>query len=150
MYNNKNRYSRIRTDSYFFSAGTNWNGWTNHCCTAHKKGFWWNNGKTPILKLIYSAFNDLFSAFAGKEKKFNKPVIVLINPSANLEKLGFLTEEDLSKLDEKNKVAVYFPHSYGFTGEVFVVPKSQVRSLPVNSASLMKFILSGGVSGLDD
>ena len=106
--------------------------------------------KTPLLKLIYSAFNDLFSAFAGKEKKFNKPVIVLINPSANIEKLGFLTEEDLSKINEKEKVAVYFPHSYGFTGELFVVPGNQVRSLSVNSASLMKFILSGGVSGLEE
>ena len=102
--------------------------------------------KTPILKLIYSALNDLFSAFVGKEKKFNKPVIVLVNPISNLEKLGFLTEEDLSKIDERDKVAVYFPHSYNFSGELFIVPKDQVRSLNISPAVVMKFIVSGGIS----
>lgn len=104
--------------------------------------------KTPLLKLIYSAMNDLFSAFVGKEKKFNKPVIVLVNPISNLEKLGFLTEEDLSKIDEKDKVAVYFPHSYNFSGELFIVPKEHVRIIDLNPAIVMKFIVSGGVSDI--
>ncbi|BAX81815.1 DUF502 domain-containing protein [Labilibaculum antarcticum] len=104
--------------------------------------------KAPLLKLIYSALNDLFSAFVGKEKKFNKPVLVLVNPISNLEKLGFLTAEDLSKIDEKDKVAVYFPHSYNFSGELFIVPKTQVRPLDINPAVVMKFIISGGVSDI--
>ncbi len=104
--------------------------------------------KTPLLKLIFSALNDLFSAFVGKEKKFNKPVMVLVNPISNLEKLGFLTEEDLSSLDEKEKVAVYFPHSYNFSGELFIVPKNQVRPIDINPSVVMKFIISGGVSGV--
>ncbi len=104
--------------------------------------------KAPLLKLIFSALNDLFSAFVGNEKKFNKPVIVLVNPISNLEKLGFLTEEDLSMLDEKEKVAVYFPHSYNFSGELFIVPKNQVRLIDVNPSVVMKFIISGGVSGI--
>ena len=104
--------------------------------------------KAPLLKLIYSAMNDLFSAFVGKERKFNKPVIVLVNPISNLEKLGFLPQEDLIKLDEKEKVAVYFPHSYNFSGELFIVPKDQVRSIDINPAVVMKFIVSGGVSDI--
>ena len=104
--------------------------------------------KIPLLKLIYSALNDLLSAFVGKEKKFNKPVIVLVNPISNLEKLGFLTEEDLSKINEKDKVAVYFPHSYNFSGELFIVPKTQVRKLDVDPAVAMKFIVSGGISDI--
>jgi uncharacterized membrane protein len=40
--------------------------------------------KVPFLKFIYSAFNDLFSAFVGKESKFKKPVIVVVNPVTNL------------------------------------------------------------------
>jgi uncharacterized membrane protein len=104
--------------------------------------------RTPLLKLIYSALNDLFSAFVGEERKFNKPVIVLVNPISNLEKLGFLTEQDLSKIDENNKVAVYFPHSYNFSGELFIVPKSQVRPINLDPAVVMKFIVSGGVSSI--
>ncbi len=104
--------------------------------------------KIPLLKLIYSALNDLFSAFVGKEKKFNKPVIVLVNPISNLEKMGFLTAEDLSKIDEKDKVAVYFPHSYNFSGELFIVPKAQIRMLDIDPSIAMKFIVSGGVSDI--
>lgn len=106
--------------------------------------------KTPLLRVVYSAFNDLFSAFVGKEKKFNKPVQVLVNPISNLEKLGFLTEDDLSKIDELEKVAVYFPHSYNFSGELFIVPKDQVKSIDINPAEVMKFIVSAGVSGWEE
>ena len=104
--------------------------------------------KAPLLKLIYSALNDLFSAFVGKERKFNKPVIVLVNPISNLEKLGFLTKEDLSQLGEKEKVAVYFPHSYNFSGELFIVPKERVRAIDLNPAVVMKFIVSAGISDI--
>lgn len=106
--------------------------------------------KVPLLKVIYSAFNDLFSAFVGKGKKFNRPVLVLVNPISNLEKIGFLTEEDLTKLNEKEKVAVYFPHSYNFSGELFIVPRSQIKTIDISPTEAMKFIISGGVSGFSD
>jgi len=106
-------------------------------------------GRIPLLKVIFSAFNDLFSAFVGKARKFNRPVLVLVNPISNLEKLGFLTEDDLSLIDEKEKVAVYFPHSYNFSGELFIVPKERVRPIDLNPAEVMKFIVSAGVAGWD-
>jgi uncharacterized membrane protein len=106
-------------------------------------------GRIPLLKVIFSAFNDLFSAFVGKERKFNRPVLVLVNPVSNLEKLGFLTEDDLSIIDEKEKVAVYFPHSYNFSGELFIVPRELVRPIDINPAEVMKFIVSAGVAGWD-
>jgi uncharacterized membrane protein len=105
--------------------------------------------RAPLLKVIYTAINDLFSAFVGKEKKFNKPVLVLVNPLSNLHKLGFLTEEDLSLLNEKDKVAVYFPHSYNFSGELFIVSKENVKPVHINSGEVMKFIVSAGVAGWD-
>ena len=106
--------------------------------------------KAPFLKVIYSALNDLFSAFVGKERKFDKPVLVLVNPISNLEKLGFLTEDDLTKLDVKDKVAVYFPHSYNFSGELFIVPKENIKPVNINPAEVMKFIVSAGISGWED
>lgn len=105
--------------------------------------------KAPLVKVIYSAINDLFSAFVGKEKKFNKPVLVKVNMTSNLEKLGFLTEEDLSLIKEPGKVAVYFPHSYNFSGEMFIVPREQVRPIDIPPAEVMKFIVSAGVAGWD-
>jgi len=103
--------------------------------------------RVPLLKFIYSAFNDLFSAFVGKEKKFSKPVLVKVNLNSDLEKLGFITEENLELLGEVDKVAVYFPHSYNFSGELFIVPKANIRSIDINSSDVMKFIVSAGLTG---
>ena len=74
---------------------------------------------------------------------------MLINPDAKLEKLGFLTEHDLSILGEQDKVAVYSPHSYNFSGELFIVPSDQVRPIDISPTDVMKFIVSGGVSQLE-
>jgi uncharacterized membrane protein len=103
--------------------------------------------KVPLLNFIYSAFNDLFTAFVGKEKKFNQPVLVKVNLNSDLEKLGFITEENLDIIQAEGKVAVYFPHSYNFSGELFIVPQKQIRKLDVNSGELMKFIVSAGLAG---
>lgn len=100
----------------------------------------------PLLKFIYSALNDLLSAFVGNEKKFNKPVLVKVNLNTDLEKLGFITEDNLEILEEKEKVAVYFPHSYNFSGELFIVPKTQIKPLQIASSEVMKFIVSAGLS----
>ncbi len=104
-------------------------------------------GRIPLLKVVLSAFSDLFSAFVGKERKFNRPVLVLVNPVTNLEKMGFLTEDDLSLIGQKETGAVYFPHSYNISGELFIVPKEQVRPIDINPAEVMKFIVSAGVAG---
>lgn len=101
----------------------------------------------PFLNFIYSAFNDLFSAFVGKEKKFNKPVLVKVNLNSDLEKLGFITEENLDVLDLKDKVAVYFPHSYNFSGELFIVPRANIKPININSSDVMKFVVSAGLTG---
>ena len=101
----------------------------------------------PLLNFIYSAFNDLFTAFVGKEKKFNQPVLVKVNLNSDLEKLGFITEENLEIIEAEGKVAVYFPHSYNFSGELFIVPHTQIRKLDINSSEMMKFIVSAGLTG---
>jgi uncharacterized membrane protein len=102
--------------------------------------------KAPLLKLIYSSIRDLLTAFVGKEKRFDQPVLVIVNTISNLEKMGFMTREDLSDLDIKDKVAVYFPHSYNFSGELFIVPKELVRPVDIPPGEAMKFIVSGGVA----
>ncbi len=102
--------------------------------------------KAPFLNLIYSSIRDLLSAFVGKEKKFTQPVLVKVNTISELEKVGFLTQEDLSSIGIKEKVAVYFPHSYNFSGEMFIVPAEHVRPLDMTPTEAMKFVVSGGVA----
>ncbi|HRW61997.1 MAG TPA: DUF502 domain-containing protein [Bacteroidales bacterium] len=107
--------------------------------------------KAPLFKVIYTSIKDLLSAFVGKEKKFNQPVLVKVNLISDLEKLGFITQEDVSMLGiESEKVAVYFPHSYNFSGELFIVPAKQVKKLDAPPADVMKFIVSGGVANYNN
>ncbi|MEX2513931.1 MAG: DUF502 domain-containing protein [Cyclobacteriaceae bacterium] len=103
--------------------------------------------KIPLVNILYTSIKDLMSAFVGDKKKFNTPIVVQL--SENMSRLGFMTQDDLGVLGEGELVAVYFPHSYNFSGNLYLVPKSQVRKLEnVNSTEIMKFIVSGGVSEL--
>ena len=63
----------------------------------------------------------------------------------------FISLEDISVIGEPEMVAVYFPHSYNVSGNVFLVPKSKVKTLTgLKSSDVMKFMVSGGVSNLGD
>lgn len=100
----------------------------------------------PLVRIIYFSLKDLISAFVGDKKKFNQPVLVAINRQSDIRKVGFITQTDLSKLGLDGFVAVYLPHSYAFSGELFVVPAENVVLLNIPSAEAMKLIVSGGVA----
>lgn len=102
--------------------------------------------KIPVLNLLYSSLNDLFSAFVGKEKKFNTPVKVLFNKENDLWKLGFITRETMDTIGNNDLAAVYFPHSYNFSGELYLVPSERITKINISPAETMKFIVSGGVT----
>ena len=105
--------------------------------------------KVPVLNLLYSSLNDLFSAFVGKEKKFNVPVKVHFNQENNLWKLGFITKESLKEFKLSDMVAIYFPHSYNFSGELYLVPAERVEKLDLSPTEVMKFIVSAGVTRIE-
>ncbi len=107
----------------------------------------WLN-RLPLLKFLYSSIKDLTEAFVGEEKKFNEPVLVEMNGSG-MKKIGFLTRHDLSSIGLNGEVAVYFPWSYSFAGEVIIVPAANVKPIDKSAAQVMKFVISGGVSGLE-
>ncbi|MBA4849860.1 DUF502 domain-containing protein [Emticicia sp. BO119] len=100
----------------------------------------------PLVRIFYFAFKDLISAFVGDKRKFNQGAIVLINKETQVYKIGFITQNDLSNLGVSDLVAVYFPHSYAFSGNLVLVPKENVQMLDLPSAEIMKLIVSGGVS----
>jgi uncharacterized membrane protein len=104
--------------------------------------------KFPLFNFFYSSIKDLTEAFVGDEKKFNEPVIVEINESG-LKKIGFLTQKDLTEIGLAGEVAVYFPLSYSFAGQVCIVKKDRVKPLKMKGPDAMKFVVSGGVSGLE-
>ena len=107
--------------------------------------------RAPLLKVVYSSIKDLFSAFVGKERKFEKPVLVTIDPAHNIKRVGFQTQSDLSNMQISDEyVSVYFPSSYGILGELYIVPKEHVVSINAHPAEVMKFIVSGGISNFEE
>ena len=107
--------------------------------------------KAPLLKSIYSAVKDLTTAFVGKKKSFTEPVLVKMMIDSDVQKFGFITNKDLSELGiSDDKVAVYLPHSYAFSGNLFIVPKRNVTPIDAKAADIMKFIVSGGVTTVDN
>jgi uncharacterized membrane protein len=105
--------------------------------------------KLPFINLIYSSIKDVMGAFVGDKRKFNQPVLVRINRDNDTYRLGFITQNDLKIIDIQDKVAVYFPHSYNISGNLFIMPREHVTVLNAPPSEVMKFIVSGGVSGLN-
>jgi len=105
--------------------------------------------RIPLLKTIYTAITDLLSAFVGQKKSFSRPVLVKLNRESDIEKLGFITNEDLEQLDIRSgKIAVYLPHSYNFSGNLYIVPIENVTPIKAHTSDVMKFIVSGGVTDI--
>lgn len=104
----------------------------------------------PLISPIYSSTKDLLSAFVGDKKKFTESVLVTMDAVNGIQKLGFITQHDLQIFGLVDKVAVYLPHSYNFSGNFYIVPKDRVTMLAMPASDVMKFIVSGGVSGFDE
>ena len=100
----------------------------------------------PPLELVYSAIKDFFSAFVGKDKKFNKPVMFKINPNDNIYRVGFITNQNLDAFGSEKLVSVYVPFSYTFTGETYLVSKEHIKPINATASEVMKFIVAGGVA----
>lgn len=105
---------------------------------------------TPLIKIIYSSMKDMMNAFVGKKKQFKQAVLVKMGGGVEVERLGFITKDDLSEIGiDEDKVAVYIPFSYAISGQVLIVPKQNITLLHASSSDVMKMIISGGVTSVD-
>lgn len=105
--------------------------------------------RIPLLNFFYSSIKDFTEAFVGDEKKFSEPVLVELNDSG-LKQVGFVTHKNLKKIKLVDEVAVYLPFSYSFAGQLVIVKTERVTPLNMSASEAMKFVVSGGVSGLTD
>ena len=107
--------------------------------------------KAPLLNTVYSSVKDLMRTFVGKKKGFSQAVLIKLYENSTIERIGFISNEDLSSLGIKDgKILVYLPHSYAFSGQLFVVDRSYITPINKSSAEIMKLIVSGGVTELDN
>ena len=104
--------------------------------------------RLPFVRLLYTSTKDLLNAFVGEKRRFDKPVLVTVLPGANARAIGFVTQESLDHLGLAGQVAVYFPQSYNVAGNLLIFPREQVTRLDAESAAVMAFIVSGGVTAI--
>ena len=102
--------------------------------------------RLPFVRLLYSSTKDLLNAFVGEKRRFDKPVLVAPFASGEARALGFVTQDTLATMGMREQVAVYLPQSYNFAGSLLIFPSSAVTPLDAESADVMAFIVSGGVT----
>lgn len=104
----------------------------------------------PIIKSVYRAIRDLFDFFSPKKDSFGRVVIVKI---ANMEVIGFVTQEDPQRLPEafrdRDCVLVYLPMSYMIGGYTLLVPSTDIRPCAMSMDEAMRFALTAGITGKD-
>ncbi len=122
---------------------------TNFITDPIKAGFNRWIKRVPLLNFFYSSIKDFTEAFVGDEKKFSEPVLVELNDSG-LKQVGFVTHKNLKKIKLPGEVAVYLPFSYSFAGQLVIVKTERIKPLNMTASAAMKFVVSGGVSGLTD
>ncbi len=105
--------------------------------------------KTPGVKFLYSSVKDIMEAFVGEKKKFSEPVIVEMG-AEGVYKIGFITRKDMGKIGMPEHSGVYFPKSYGFMGDLYIVRNDKIKPIQANSTEIFKMIVSGGVTGVGD
>ncbi len=107
--------------------------------------------KTPGVKIIYSSVKDFLEAFAGNKKKFDQPVLVNVD-STDVWRIGFITQKNTEHFGLKDFVTVYVPHSYAISGITYIVSVDRIKKMPkgVNASEAMKYVVSGGVTTVDD
>ena len=102
--------------------------------------------RLPFVRLLYSSTRDLLNAFVGEKRRFDKPVVVSPFFGGQARAIGFVTQETLDSMGMHEHVAVYLPQSYNFAGSLLIFPASAVEPLDAESADVMAFIVSDGVT----
>jgi uncharacterized membrane protein len=103
--------------------------------------------RVPLIKLLYTGLRDLLAALVGERKTFDRPVLVALSADGAVRAFGFITRDDLSRFGLRDHVAVYFPQSINFAGQLVVLPSSRVQPIEVPASELLPMIVSGGIAG---
>lgn len=105
----------------------------------------------PLVRVIYTSVRDLMSALVGGKKSFGIPVLVDVDGTNTTYKVGLITSEDMKGLGlPDGNVVVYFPYAFSWLGDMMVVPKSRVKKIDKSSATVMKYLISAGVTSMEE
>ena len=104
--------------------------------------------RLPLIKTIYRAFRDLFDFLSPRKDGLGQVVTVSFN---GMEMIGFITQEDSSKLlvsfKSKESVLVYLPMSYMIGGFTVLIPRKDIHHCAMSMEEAMRFVLTAGITG---
>lgn len=105
--------------------------------------------QVPFFKAIYSPLRDLMNLFDRKEENESKKVVLVRIGDTGAQALGLVTREnfrDLPFSDQMtDKVAVYFPFSYGLGGYTILVPRNLLTEVDLPIERAMSLAITGWV-----
>lgn len=103
--------------------------------------------RLPLIKTVYRAIRDLFDFFSPRKDGLGQVVTVSIN---GMEMIGFITQEDTSKLSisfkNSDSVLVYIPMSYMIGGFTLLIPRKDVYRSTMSMEEAMRFVLTAGIT----
>lgn len=106
-------------------------------------------GTMPIVKTMYSMAKQVVSSLFRADALAFKKVVLIEYPRKGVYTLGFITSEELGKLEEstgEEYVPIYAPTSPNpLSGWFLLVPQDEVIYPDLSVEDGLKLILSGGV-----
>ncbi len=102
--------------------------------------------RSPVAKGIYTTIRQVLDSILGEEKIFHKVVLVRF-PNLGFKRIGFITQESPLFAEKGSEdIIVYFPHSFQISGNMLVVPRSNVEEVKISPEAALKMIMSGGLA----
>jgi uncharacterized membrane protein len=105
--------------------------------------------QVPFIKAIYSPLRDLMNLFNKKHDHQLKSVVLVRVGETGAQVLGVVTRENFRDLPfgdhMTDKVAVYFPLSYGLGGYTLLVPRHLITPVDLPIERAMSLAITGWV-----
>lgn len=109
--------------------------------------------QVPFIKAIYSPLRDLMNLFNRKEQKNLRSVVLVNVGNSGAQAMGVVTRENFRDLPfgakMTDKVAVYFPLSYGLGGYTLLVPRTSITEVDLPIERAMSLAITGWVKADD-
>ncbi len=105
--------------------------------------------EVPFIKAIYSPLRDLMNLFSKKDNHQMGSVVLVKLGDSQARALGLMTRDKFDDLkigpQLGDKIAVYFPLSYGLGGYTLLVPKEMVEKIDIPVETAMRLAITGWV-----
>jgi len=105
--------------------------------------------RMPLVRQVYPAAKQIVGSFMSKESLAFKKVVMVEYPSKGIWSVGFMTSDSFRKAEEvagDQLLHIFIATSpTPLTGFLILVPKQNVKMLPISVEEGMKLIVSGGI-----